>query len=257
MHIVTELCEGGELFDRIVNKALASKKQKLMLKSKKKMKMSCTKKMRKEDEDTSQQQQQQQPTTCYSEHEAAQIISSVLSAVSYLHSQNIIHRDIKPENILFTKKETQQQQQHDSSQQIKLIDFGLSIRHPIGCQPLSNCVGTSYYMAPEVLDGSYDKSCDLWSMGVLTYIMLSGRPPFNGSSDDVIFDKIRKGMYKLEDCCVWDEEVSDVAKDFIRCLLEPDVTKRWNAEMAMEHAWLKMNAEKAGKDCVATNFAEI
>ncbi|KAL7536307.1 hypothetical protein ACHAXR_010970 [Thalassiosira sp. AJA248-18] len=201
VHIVTEMCHGGELFDKIVEKQAVPS------------------------------------ASCFSEKDAARIIHSLLSSVSYLHSRDIIHRDIKPENILFTEKDNEQSP-------IKLIDFGLSIRHNSrNCEPLTNTVGTAYYMAPEVLDGSYDRSCDLWSVGVIAYIMLSGRPPFSGGTDDVIYKKIRRGRYQMENSSLWDQGVSEYGKDFIRCLLDMDPKRRWSADMALQHAWLKPDAE--------------
>jgi len=227
VHIVMELCHGGELFDKIVEKAMLGKSKRSAAMAKKILQ--------------DQQQQQEEvaatapvpplPPACYDEKQAAHIITQVLSAVSYLHSNDIVHRDIKPENVLFADKDNNS----GDSPFIKLIDFGLSIRHTRTCNPLINTVGTSYYMAPEVLSGSYDRSCDLWSIGVLTYIMLSGTPPFNGSNDEIIFKKIRRGQYKsLEHV-----GVSDDACDFLKCLLDMNRGRRWSADMALEHAWLK------------------
>ncbi len=192
VHIVTEMCYGGELFDKIVDNAEKGKQ-------------------------------------CLSEHETVTIIRSLLDAVSYLHKNDICHRDIKPENILFEKK--------GDMSSIRLIDFGLSIRHRSGQKPLSSMVGTSYYMSPQVLEGSYDKSCDIWSIGVMTYVMLTGRPPFNGPNDDAIFGKIKAAELEFSGP-VW-EGISEAAKDFIRCLVRTDPQARWDAEMALQHAWLR------------------
>eukprot|EP00571_Detonula_confervacea_P012806 CAMPEP_0172301608 /NCGR_PEP_ID=MMETSP1058-20130122/3456_1 /TAXON_ID=83371 /ORGANISM="Detonula confervacea, Strain CCMP 353" /LENGTH=316 /DNA_ID=CAMNT_0013011781 /DNA_START=115 /DNA_END=1065 /DNA_ORIENTATION=+ len=204
VHIVMELCHGGELFDKIIEKA-----------------------------ELNNGNQVPAQLTCFAEKDAARIIHSLLSAVSYLHSKDVVHRDIKPENILFTEKD-------NNESPIKLIDFGLSIEHTHNCSPLTKAVGTSYYMAPELLDGSYDRSCDLWAIGVIAYIMLSGEPPFDGSTDDDIFKEIRKGRYKIDNSRLWDDGVSEYAKDFIRCLLDIDPHRRWSADMALEHAWFKL-----------------
>ncbi|KAL7539789.1 hypothetical protein ACHAXR_009604 [Thalassiosira sp. AJA248-18] len=211
VHIVTELCHGGELFDKIIEKASSSENRSSR---------------------EANQRQATMPALCFSEKDAARIIRSLLSAMSYLHSNDIVHRDLKPENILFAEKD------NDESP-IKLIDFGLSIRHTSTCQPLRNAVGTVYYMAPEVLNGAYDRSCDLWSIGAICYVMLSGYPPFNGKTDSEILGKIRKGKYQLSNTTFWDHGVSDNAKDFIRRLLVMDPAMRWSADMALEHDWLK------------------
>merc|ERR1711862_649727 len=105
---------------------------------------------------------------CFDEATAVSIIRSLLEAVSYLHERDIVHRDIKPENIMFVNKS-------DDDVSIKLIDFGLSIRHEKGAPPLKDVVGTAYYMDPALLEQSYDRSCDLWSVGVIAYHAL-GRP---------------------------------------------------------------------------------
>lgn len=209
VHIVTEICHGGELFDKIIENAAMSKTKRTCAGGNKRAVPSC-----------------------FHEKDAARIIHSLLSAVSYLHSKDIVHRDIKPENILFSEKD------NDESP-IKLIDFGLSIRHPRQFKPLTATVGTAYYMSPELLEGSYDRSCDLWSIGVVAYVMLSGRPPFNGPSNDIIFKKIRRGQYTMDDSSLWDG-VSKSAKNFIRCLLIIDPRRRWTADMALGHPWLKM-----------------
>jgi len=110
------------------------------------------------------------PTGCFSEDKAANIIKSLLEAIAYLHDNGVVHRDIKPENLLF---ETDQE---DSA--IKLIDFGLARKHDRGDTLMSNPVGTAYYMSPELLKGKYDRSCDVWSVGTIAYILLCGYPPF-------------------------------------------------------------------------------
>ena len=116
----------------------------------------------------------------FNESYAAKIIKQVLSAIKHLHDKNICHRDLKPENILFETK--------SKEAQIKLIDFGLSKYFtPKGCGDNMNLmktkIGTPYYMAPEVLEGAYDETCDMWSIGVITYCILCGYPPFNADND--------------------------------------------------------------------------
>jgi len=224
--IVTEICHGGELFYKIISKQQKGDEMR-----------ECRGRSADGGSRASTRKSAQDVSTstpaCFNERDAAHTIHSLLSAVSYLHANNIVHRDIKPENILFVDKD-------DDSSTIKLIDFGLSIRHdPETCPPLSNTVGTSYYMAPELLDGSYDKACDLWSVGVVAYIMLSGRPPFNGKSNKAIeiAKAILTGRYDMKSP-LW-EGISDDAKDFISCLLIMDPKERWTADMAMKHHWLE------------------
>jgi serine/threonine protein kinase len=121
--------------------------------------------------------------------------------VKHLHDKNIVHRDIKPENILFETSE------HSST--VKLIDFGLSRHHdPLVDGPyMTNRVGTPYYMSPDVLRGKYDRSCDLWSVGVVAYILLTGYPPFNGCNDLEVHVSIRSGYdYVAFDDSVWGKE---------------------------------------------------
>ena len=164
---------------------------------------------------------------CLSEEETAGIIGSLLGAVGYLHENDIVHRDIKPENILF---------ESERDDAIKLIDFGLSRRHDRGEALMSNPVGTAYYMSPELLKGRYDKSCDLWSVGVVAYILLCGYPPFNGQSDQDIFESIKRGHFEFP-AQAWSGK-SDLAKDFVRCLLRRDPRKRFTAKEASMHPWI-------------------
>ncbi|KAL3804535.1 hypothetical protein HJC23_002574 [Cyclotella cryptica] len=165
---------------------------------------------------------------CLREEEAAKIIEQLLMAVSYLHSNDIVHRDIKPENILF------ESEAEDSS--IRLIDFGLSRTHSKGEAMMSNGVGTCYYMSPELLKGKYDRATDIWSIGVIAYILLCGYPPFNGENDKAIVEAIRRGHYTFVDG--W-EGVSILALDFVKSLLRRDPRRRFTAEEALMHPWLK------------------
>ena len=168
------------------------------------------------------------PTGCFTEDRASSIIKTMLEAVAYLHDNNIVHRDIKPENILFVND------QEDAP--VKLIDFGLARKHIPGDAPMSNPVGTAYYMSPELLKGKYDKSCDVWSVGTIAYILLCGYPPFNGDTDPDIFENIKKGRFDFPDPA-WSNK-SDMVKDFIKCLLRRDPRKRFTAKEALMHPWV-------------------
>mmetsp|Transcript_3435 Transcript_3435/g.5979 ORF Transcript_3435/g.5979 Transcript_3435/m.5979 type:complete len:128 (+) Transcript_3435:298-681(+) len=108
-----------------------------------------------------------------------------------------------------------------------------------------NPVGTAYYMSPELLKGKYDKSCDLWSIGTIVYILLSGYPPFNGDTDPDIFESIKKGHFEFP-AQQWSTK-SDEAKNFIKCLLRRDPRKRFTANEALGHPWIKNLGKKQAK----------
>ena len=117
-------------------------------------------------------------------------MKQVLSAVAYCHDHNIVHRDLKPENVLLEDEKV-----NDLS--VKVIDFGASqFFNP--SQKLTERFGTIYYISPEVLKGNYSSKCDLWSLGVILYILLCGEPPFNGESDEKIMAKIMKGRFDFK-----------------------------------------------------------
>ena len=104
-------------------------------------------------------------------------------------------------------------------------------------QHLKNKLGTPYYIAPEVLEGKYNEKCDIWSIGVIMYIMLCGYPPFNGNNDKEIFDSVKHEKLTFpEKDWSW---ISDEAKDFIRLLCCRDIKKRLSAKRALNHSWIK------------------
>jgi calcium-dependent protein kinase len=152
-----------------------------------------------------------------------------------LHDKNIAHRDLKPENIIFTSSDEQDEIN------IKLIDFGLSKLLDINNGQMVTKLGTPYYVSPEVLEGNYDKKCDLWAIGVIAYILLSGIPPFNGKTEADVFRKIRCCDFSFPDK-QW-SYISDAAKDFISKLLYPDPNKRMNPDQALRHEWIKNASE--------------
>lgn len=184
------------------------------------------------------------PDGCLVEEAAADIIRSLLKTVVYLHNNDIVHRDIKPENILFESS------REDAG--IRLIDFGLSRRHLPGDAPMTNPVGTAYYMAPEVLKNRYGKACDVWSVGTIAYTLLCGYPPFNGESDPDIFSAIRKGRYRFP-TRAWSSK-SKQAKSFIKSLLAMDPGRRLTATEALNHPWIqgsRANSEDGKQDASA------
>lgn len=186
MYIVTELCTGGELFEKI-----------LAIKG-------------------------------FSEVEVALLMKQILSAIAYCHRQRIVHRDMKPENVLFESKEP--------DAPVKIIDFGTSsVFNPN--EKMKRRFGTPYYIAPEVLRGVYDEKCDVWSCGVMTFILLCGYPPFNGANDKAIMQCVLKGQFEFKDP-EW-SHVSEKAKTFIRKMLTVDATQRYSAEQALNDTFIK------------------
>jgi len=164
----------------------------------------------------------------YSEKYSRNIIKQILSAVAYLHSQGIAHRDLKPENLLCSGE--------GEDEVVKIADFGLSKIFNEEDKLVTSC-GTPGYVAPEVLlCESYDKGVDMWGIGIITYVLLAGYPPFYADEDAAMFERIMSCDYDFDDEC-WDD-VSELAKDFIQKLLVKEPEKRLNAEEALEHPWL-------------------
>jgi len=164
----------------------------------------------------------------YSERHASNIIRQIVSAVDYLHSNGIAHRDLKPENLLSSGD--------DENEVIKIIDFGLSKK--FGDEQLVTSVGSPGYVAPEVLTAEiYDKSVDMWSVGVILYILLCGFPPFFADTSTELFKKIIDVKYDFDDPA-W-EEVSEEPKEIIKKLLVKDPSQRLTARQLSEHPWVK------------------
>ena len=173
----------------------------------------------------------------FNEKKASYVIYQILSAINYCHKMNIIHRDLKPENIFIVKRED-----YDNDLLfIKIGDFGTAKWFEEN-KIERNVVGSCYYIAPEVLEKKYNEKCDLWSIGVIMYILLSGKPPFNGVNDEEIYKKILNGSYDLKNE-PWDK-ISNEAKDLIYKLLLRDTEKRINAEDALKHKWFIVNQSK-------------
>jgi serine/threonine protein kinase len=198
VHIITELCTGGDLFNFMQDNITDS--------------------------------------GCLQEKLAIPIVRTLLKTVQYLHDQNdIVHRDIKPENVLLCKSRPRLNEQDI---QLKLADFGLAVRHRLDDAKMEERVGSSYYMSPDILNGSYDRSCDVYSVGVISYILLCGYPPFTGSNDRALHKAIKKRFVYFKRA-VW-SKFSETSKDFIRELLciggrEGIVT----ATEALGHPWMK------------------
>ncbi|XP_060203965.1 CDPK-related kinase 4-like isoform X1 [Lycium barbarum] len=186
VYIVMELCEGGELLDRILSRGGR-----------------------------------------YTEEDAKSIVVQILNVVAFCHLQGVVHRDLKPENFLFAKKD---------EDAMKVIDFGLSdfIRPD---QRLNDIVGSAYYVAPEVLHRSYSIEADMWSIGVITYILLCGSRPFWARTESGIFRSVLRADPNFEDS-PW-PSVSAEARDFVKRLLNKDHRKRMTASQALAHPWLR------------------
>jgi len=203
-YIIMELCTGGELFDKIIEKGT------------------------------------------FSEKEATYVMRQLLSSIRYAHNHNIVHRDLKPENILLDTHA-------DGTYNIKIIDWGTAKVFD-SSQKMTERFGTAYYIAPEVLNKSYNEKCDLWSIGVVLYVLLSGTPPFPGKNDKEIIKNVQKGVYDFNGE-EW-ENISDEAKDLINKLLTYDPMKRISAKEALDHKWfetashldVKVNEEKMRKN---------
>ncbi|OMO90411.1 hypothetical protein CCACVL1_07374, partial [Corchorus capsularis] len=185
VHLIMELCEGGELFDRIVAKGH------------------------------------------YSEREAAKLIKTIVGVVETCHSLGVMHRDLKPENFLFDTVE------EDAA--LKATDFGLSVFYKPG-ESFCDVVGSPYYVAPEVLRKHYGPEADVWSAGVILYILLSGVPPFWAETEMGIFKQILRGKIDF-DSEPW-PAISESAKDLIRKMLDRNPKRRLTAHQVLCHPWI-------------------
>ncbi|XP_029117720.1 calcium-dependent protein kinase 5 isoform X3 [Elaeis guineensis] len=188
VHIVMELCAGGELFDRIIERGH------------------------------------------FSERKAAELTRIIVGVVEACHSLGVMHRDLKPENFLLVHK--------DDDSSLKAIDFGLSVFFKPG-QVFTDVVGSPYYVAPEVLLKHYGPEADVWTAGVILYILLSGVPPFWAETQQGIFDAVLKGVIDF-DSDPW-PLISDSAKDLIRKMLCSSPSERLTAHEVLCHPWICEN----------------
>ncbi|XP_057507034.1 LOW QUALITY PROTEIN: CDPK-related kinase 7-like [Actinidia eriantha] len=163
----------------------------------------------------------------YSEEDAKVVMVQILSVVAYCHLQGVVHRDLKPENFLFTSK--------DEHSPLKAIDFGLS-DYVKPDERLNDIVGSAYYVAPEVLHRSYGTEADMWSIGVIAYILLCGSRPFWSRTESGIFRAVLKADPSFDEA-PWPSLSAD-AVDFVKRLLNKDYRKRLTASQALSHPWL-------------------
>ncbi|MCD9644042.1 Calcium-dependent protein kinase 20 [Datura stramonium] len=198
VHVLMDLCAGGELFDRILKRGH------------------------------------------YSEKKAAELARVIVGVVEACHSLGVMHRDLKPENFLFVD------QQEESA--LKAIDFGLSVFFKPG-ETFSDVVGSPYYVAPEVLRKHYGLECDIWSAGVIIYILLSGFPPFWGETERGVFEQVLRGELDFESE-PW-PTISESAKDLVRKMLVRDPKKRLTAHEVLCHPWVRVGGVAPDKplDC--------
>eukprot|EP00931_Biecheleriopsis_adriatica_P009962 TRINITY_DN111056_c0_g1_i1.p1 TRINITY_DN111056_c0_g1~~TRINITY_DN111056_c0_g1_i1.p1 ORF type:complete len:597 (-),score=131.88 TRINITY_DN111056_c0_g1_i1:1-1791(-) len=171
----------------------------------------------------------------YSERDAADVMRQMLQAVNYLHSHQIVHRDLKLENWMYGSTEANDSRQKGEKDRLKLIDFGFSRILCNAGETLDMPCGTLHYTSPEVLHRSYTSQCDMWSMGVICYMLMLGRPPFRGANNLKIAQAILAGDFPRDG--KW-QQLSDEGKDFLEKLLQTDARLRLDAGRALAHAWI-------------------
>ncbi|KAL0408112.1 UNVERIFIED_CONTAM: Calcium-dependent protein kinase [Sesamum radiatum] len=194
VHLVMELCAGGELFDRIIAKGH------------------------------------------YSERAAAGLCRQIVTVVHACHSMGVMHRDLKPENFLFLST--------DEDSPLKATDFGLSVFFKPG-EVFRDLVGSAYYVAPEVLRRNYGAEADIWSAGVILYILLSGVPPFWGENEQGIFDAVLRGHLDFVSD-PW-PSISSSAKDLVKKMLQSDPKDRLTAVEVLNHPWMREDGDASDK----------
>eukprot|EP00588_Corethron_pennatum_P009486 CAMPEP_0194267670 /NCGR_PEP_ID=MMETSP0169-20130528/2145_1 /TAXON_ID=218684 /ORGANISM="Corethron pennatum, Strain L29A3" /LENGTH=718 /DNA_ID=CAMNT_0039008607 /DNA_START=167 /DNA_END=2323 /DNA_ORIENTATION=+ len=188
-----------------------------------------------------------QPDYRYTEKQAAELVGQMLGAVRYVHSRGIVHRDLKLENFLFVDEE---------ATELRMIDFGLAKYFKTGEDVVSGPAGTPYTMSPEALKGIYSDKCDVWSIGVIAFLCLSGDAPFGGCTEgcsmEELYDNIKKCKFSFEPAYIWGG-ISETAKDFIRTLLTVDPQKRPSAAEAQKHPWLDTALARDSMDPIGPN----
>jgi len=168
----------------------------------------------------------------YSEADACFCFKQLVGGIAYLHNRGIVHRDLKLENLLLASP--------DDTPHIKIVDFGLAkMNGKKGCKMGTIC-GTPQYVAPEIIESAesyaaYGKAVDMWSAGVVLFILLGGYPPFHHDNESVLFEQIRQGKFQFDEE-VWNT-ISTNAKDLIQKLLNVDPSARYTADECLQHAW--------------------
>jgi len=183
----------------------------------------------------------------FTEKQAAGVVKQILRALFYMHANHICHRDLKPENFLLSGKGPIEECT------LKVIDFGLSIPFEEG-KKLKSRAGTPFYVAPEVLSGSYNEKSDLWSVGAIMFVLLCGYPPFGGKDDKAVMDKVKTGDYAFKPK-YWDA-VSKAAKTLITKLLEMNPKKRLGAEEALADPWVAREAPEASYEPLSNGLID-
>jgi len=174
----------------------------------------------------------------FTEPMAQEATFKLLSALNFMHAKGVAHRDLKPENMLLTTK--------GKDAEVKITDFGLSKFFDEQTTVMKTPCGTPGYIAPEVLHmKGYDKQCDVWSLGVIVYILLCGFPPFYAENDAQLFEKIKAGKFEFLQP-YWDP-VSDAAKAFVRRMLQVDPKQRPSCADLMQDPWLQIARQKLEK----------
>lgn len=202
----------------------------------------------------------------FTEQDARAIVEQLLQAVNYIHGEGVVHRDVTLENLLLVKPPVVKKEDNKAEtsstmskkSKIKLCDFGLARRVPAP-RSVTRCCGTPLYMSPEVLKHiPYDQTADMWSIGVLVYMLLVGTPPFVASSEKELFSKIRLGEWSFPPASASATNIiSDSAKELVRKLLVVEPIQRWTAREALGAAWFRQDASSLSSIDLSTSVSKL